>query len=112
MDEKFSQEEKTAVASVLFGLADADFQSHPAEKECLEACLEELGLEVAGFSPIPENELPKLAYGTLKGMTKEKKRSFSLMMTRLSRSDSHFGPREQAFVKEVLDYCDVPFVHR
>ena len=34
------------------------------------------------------------------------------MMTRLSRSDAHFGPSERVFVKEILVMCDVPFVHR
>ena len=31
---------------------------------------------------------------------------------RLSRSDNHFGPRERAFVMEILLMCDVPFVHK
>ena len=112
MDEKFTPEEQKSVASVLFNLADADFQSHPAEKECLESCMKELEFDAAGFVPIPKNELPKQAYETLKRMSKEKKRTFSRMMTRLSRSDDHFGPRERAFVKEILVMCDVPFVHR
>lgn len=43
---------------------------------------------------------------------KGKKRSFSRMMTRLSRADGHFGPSEQAFVNEILIMCDVPFVHK
>ena len=45
-------------------------------------------------------------------MSIEKKRTFSLMMTRLSRSDNHFGPRERKFVKEILEMCEVPFVHK
>ena len=112
MDEKFTLIEKRAVVSVLYNLADADFQNHEAEKECLEACMKDLEFEATGFVPIPKKELPKQAYETLKRMTKEKKRIFSRMMTQLSRSDNHFGPREQAFVKEILDYCEVPFVHR
>ncbi|MBQ6770962.1 MAG: hypothetical protein IJP44_08325 [Bacteroidales bacterium] len=112
MDEKFTTEEQRAVASVLFNLADADFQSHESEKECLEACLAELELDSRDFTPIPKNELPKLAYDTLKRMSNGKKRTFSRMMTRLSRSDDHFGPRERAFVMEILNMCDVPFVHR
>ena len=44
--------------------------------------------------------------------TKEKKRIFSRMMTQLSRSDTHFGPRERKFVKEILEMCEVPFVHK
>ena len=112
MDEKFTSEEKNAVASVLYNLADADYENHESERECLEACMKELGCDATGFVPIPRNEMQKRAYGTLKRMTKEKKRTFSLMMTRLSRSDAHFGPSERAFVKEILVMCDVPFVHR
>ena len=112
MNEIFTVEEQKAVASVLFNLADADFQSHKSEKECLETCLKELEFDAKGFVPIPKNELPKQAYETLKRMTKGKKQTFSRMMTRLSRSDDHFGPRERAFVKEILIMCDVPFVHR
>ena len=112
MENIFSIEEQRAVASVLYNLADADFQNHESERECLEACMKELGFDATGFVPIPKNELPKQAYGTLKRMSKEKKRTFSLMMTRLSRSDDHFGPRERAFVMEILDMCDVPFVHK
>ena len=112
MDEKFTSEEKKAVASVLYNLADADFQNHKSEKECLEACMKELEFDVKGFVPISRNELPKQAYDTLKRMSKEKKRIFSLMMTRLSRSDDHFGPRERKFVIEILEMCEVPFVHK
>ena len=112
MDEKFSQEEQKAVASVLYNLADADFQNHKTEKECLEACMKELEFDTTGFVPIPKNELQKRAYETLKRMSKGKKRAFSLMMTRLSRSDAHFGSRERAFVVEILNMCDVPFVHK
>ena len=112
MEEKFTQEEKIAVASVLFNLADADFQSHKSEKECLETCLKELEFDAKGFVPIPKNELQKQAYETLKRMEIGKKRTFSRMMTQLSRADDHFGPRERAFVKEILVMCEVPFVHR
>ena len=112
MEEKFTQEEKIAVASVLFNLADADFQSHKSERECLEACLKELEFDTKGFAPIPKNELQKQAYETLKRMEIGKKRTFSRMMTQLSRSDNHFGSRERAFVMEILNMCDVPFVHK
>ena len=112
MEEKYTLEEQRAIASVLYNLADADFQNHKEEKECLEACLKELGFDAAGFVPIPRNELHNKAYETIKRMSKGKKQAFSLMMTRLSRSDTHFGPRERRFVKEILDMCDVPFVHR
>lgn len=112
MEEKFTDAEKEAIANVLYNLANADFQSHPQEKECMESCFREMEFDGTGFVPLSRNELPKRAYDTLKRMTKEKKRSFSLMMTRLSRSDNHFGPSERAFVKEILIMCDVPFVHR
>ena len=112
MDEKFTAEEKTAIASVLYNLADADFQTQKNEQECLEACLKELEFDAKGFVPVSKNELPKQAYETLKRMSKEKKRTFSRMMTRLSRSDDHFGPRERAFVIEILNMCEVPFVHK
>lgn len=112
MEDKFSKEEQIAIASVLYNLADADYQSHKSEKECLEACMKELGFDAVGFVPIPKNELQKRAYETLKRMTKEKKHSFSRMMTLLSRSDDHFGARERAFVMEILNMCEVPFVHK
>ncbi len=112
MDEIFTTEEKEAVASVLYSLLAADFRKHEAEWECLAACMEEMELDAESFVPIPRNELPRKAYPILKRMSKEKKRIFSGMMTRLSRSDSQFGPRERKFVKEILDICEVPFVHR
>ena len=112
MEEKFTLEEQRAVVSVLYNLADADFQTHEGEDECLKACLAKLEFDQPDFVPIPKNELQKQAYETLKNMKKDKKRVFSRMMTQVSRSDGHFGPREQAFVKEILLMCDVPFVHR
>lgn len=112
MDERYSEEEKIAIASVLFHLAGADFRSHDSEHQCFDECLRELGYDTVGFVPIARNVLQVKAYNILKRMTKAKKTVFSRMMTRLSRSDSHFGPREQAFVKEVLEMCEVPFVHR
>ena len=112
MEEKFTQEEKTAIASVLYNLAGADFRTQKGENECLKACLKELEFETNDFVPIPKNALQMKAYETLKRMSKDKKQSFSRMMTQLSRADGHFGPREQAFVKEILIMCEVPFVHR
>ena len=112
MEEKFTQEEKNAIANVLYNLVGADFRTHKGESECLKACLKELEFEDKGFVPIPKNALQMRAYDTIKRMTKEKKRAFSLMMTQLSRADGHFGLSEQAFVKEILVMCDVPFVHR
>ena len=112
MDEKFTQEEQKAIASVLYDLVVADYRDRTAERECVKECLKELEFDTTGFVPIPRSELPQLTYETLKRMPKEKKRIFSRMMTQLSRSDEHFGPLEQAFVKEVLEMCEVPFVHR
>ncbi len=112
MDEKFTQEEQVAIANVLYNLAGADFQTHEGETACLKSCLKELSFNAANFTPIPKNALQMKAYETIRRMTNEKKRSFSRMMTRLSRSDGHFGPSEQAFVKEILIMCDVPFVHK
>ena len=112
MDEKFTQEEKNAAANVLYNLVSADFRTRDGEPQCLRESLAELEFDDSGFVPVSRNELQMQAYKTLKGMTKEKKRVFSRMMTQLSRSDGHFGPSEQAFVKEVLEMCEVPFVHR
>ena len=112
MEEKFTLSEQIAVASVLYHLANADFNNHENEDEVLKSCFSELEFDAADFVPIERNQLHVKAYETLKRMTKEKKRAFSRMMTRLSRSDGHFGPSEQAFVKEILIMCDVPFVHR
>ena len=112
MGESFTETEKTAIANVLYNLAYADFNTHQGEDECLKTCLGELGFDAAGFVPVERNLLQVKAYETLKRMSKEKKKCFSLMMTQLSRSDGHFGPREQAFVKEILVMCEVPFVHK
>ena len=112
MGEKFTLEEQKAVVSVLYNLANADFCTHEGEDECLRGCLAELEFNQPDFVPIQRNELQKQTYETLKLMSKEKKQVFSRMMTRVSRSDGHFGPREQAFVREILEMCEVPFVHR
>ena len=112
MEVKFTDEEKTAIASVLYNLAHADFRSKKEEKDCLETCLKELDFDTAGFVPFPRNELQNMAYDTLKLMPKEKKYIFSRMMTEVSRSDNYFGPSERAFVKEILEMCNVPFVHK
>lgn len=112
MEVKFTDEEKTAIASVLYNLAHADFRSKKEEKDCLETCLRELEFDATDFVPFPRNELQNMAYETLKLMPKEKKRVFSRMMTEVSRSDNHFGPSERAFVKEILEMCNVPFVHK
>lgn len=112
MEEKYSNEECVAIASVLCDLVYADFRQKQGEPECLKSCLDELGFETEGFVPIPRNELPAMAYATLKQMSEQKKHDFSRMMTEMSRSDFHFGPRERKFVKEILEMCEIPFVHK
>lgn len=112
MEENYSNEERIAIASVLSNLVYADYRRRRGEEDCLKACIEELGLAFDGFVAIPRNELPTKAYTVLKQMSEEKKQNFSRMMTQISRSDSHFGPREQKFVKEILEYCEIPFVHK
>ena len=112
MEEKYSDEECVAIASVLCDLVYADYRQKQGESECLKSCLDELGLDTEGFVPIPRNELPTKAYATLRQMSEEKKHNFSRMMTQISRSDSHFGLRERKFVKEILEMCEIPFVHK
>ena len=112
MEGNFTPEEKTAVANVLYNLVYADFDNRVGEDDCLKVCLDEMGFEAQGFVPIPRNELPTQSSETLRRMDKEKKRTFSRMMTKISRSDGHFGPSERAFVREILEMCEVPFVHR
>ena len=112
MDENYSNEERIAIASVLSNLVYADYSRKSGEEDSLKACFDELGLGFDGFVAIPRNELPTKAYATLKQMSQEKKRVFSRMMTQVSRSDSHFGLREQRFVKEILEMCEIPFVHK
>lgn len=108
----FSETEKEAMVSVLCALAKADYRSRDAEHRVLQGCYEEMGFERVDFVPIPRLQLEKRAYETLKRMTKEKKRVFSRMMTKIARSDGDFGPRERAFVIEILEMCDIPFVHK
>lgn len=112
MDEKFTREEQVAIANVLYNLAAADYRDRKAERKYISECLEVIGFDATGFVVLARNELPMQVYETLKQMSAEKKRAFSLMMTQLSRSDFHFGPRERKFVKEILEMCEIPFVHK
>ena len=107
----FTEEEKKAIGSVLSVLMDTDYRSQYNENEELVKCYSELGIDASTFEPLPKERIT-LVYGTIKAMDMDKKRLFSLMMTRLSRSDGHFGARERAFVTEILDICEVPFVHK
>mgnify|MGYP002626111166 FL=1 len=97
--------------SVLCVLVKADYRSRDNELGQLSEFAKELGLDES-FHPIPKSQLEGLAYETLKKMPMEKKRVFSRMMTQIARSDGHFGPSERAFVIEILEMCEIPFVHR
>lgn len=108
---EFTEEEKKAVGSVLFVLSNADYKTQLTENEELVKCYNELGIDAATFEPLPKERL-NLVYNTIKSMPIDRKRLFSLMMTRLSRADGHFGARERAFVTDILDTCEVPFVHK
>lgn len=108
---EFTEEEKKAVGSVLFVLSRADYKTHITENEELVKCYDEIGIDISTFDPFPKERL-NLVYNTIKAMSIDKKRLFSLMMTRLSRADGHFGARERAFVTDILDTCEVPFVHK
>ncbi len=108
---EFTEDEKLAVGSVLFLLSSADFRKQSSENEILAICYKELGIDVSTFEPLSKERIVNF-YGVIKAMDMEKKKAFSLMMTRISRSDGNFGTLERAFVAEVLDMCEVPFVHR
>lgn len=108
----FSENEKKAMVSVLCALAKADYRTHDTEHQTLRACLDEMGFHEEDYQPIPKAQLEVKAYETLRRMNKEKKRVFSLMMTKIARSDGNFGPLERAFVIEILDMCEIPFVHK
>ena len=112
MEEKYTQKEQEAIISVLCRLAKADYRTHDKEHETLQECLKELGFQDDGFQLYTKDQLESKAYETLKKMSKEKKRAFSWMMTKTARSDGHFGPLERAFVIEILETCEIPFVHK
>lgn len=108
---EFTEEEKKAVGSVLAVLVGTDYRNHLGENEELAKCYAEIGIDAQTFESLPKERL-NLVYNTIKSMSMDKKRLFSLMMTRLSRADGHFGARERAFVTDILDTCEVPFVHK
>jgi len=112
MEEKFTRKEQEAIVSVLCALSKADFRTRVEEHRALDECMLELGFNDESFQPIPMGQLEGKAYETLKRMSKEKKQVFSGMMTKIARSDGHFGPRERAFVIEILEMCEIPFVHK
>ena len=100
------------MASVLYNLAHIDFRQKQEERGFYDECLKELQLDSEQFQPMTKEQIYAGAYDTIKRMDKEKKRAFSLMMTKMSRSDGRFGARERDFVMEILDMCDLPFVHK
>lgn len=110
MNENFTPMEREAMASVLCLLTKADYRTHSDEHQALGECMRELEIDEASFVPLSETQLVPKAYETLKRMSKGKKRAFSQMITKIARSDGHFSPLEQAFVIEILDMCEIPFV--
>ena len=112
MEEKFTRKEQESIISVLCALSKADYRTHDKEHLALQECLHELEFNDDSFSPYPKAQLEGAAYETLKRMSDGKKRVFSRMMTKIARSDGHFGPLERAFVIEILEICEIPFVHR
>ena len=112
MKEEYTLEEKEAILSVLSTLIKIDYRSYSEEHADFRQYLEELGVDYETFSPIPHNQLKIKVKEPLRKMSKAKKREFSSMMTKIARSDGNFGPLERAFVLEILDMCEMPFVHR
>ena len=112
MEEKFTREEQEAIVSVLCTLTKADYRLHQNEHQVLQECLKELDFHDDTFQPFSQGVLILKAQEHLKPMSPEKKRIFSLMMTKIARSDGDFGPLERAFVIKILENCEVPFVHK
>lgn len=110
MKENFTPKEKEAIASVLYLLTKADYRTHDNEHQTLGECMSELELDEASFVPLTETQLVPRAYKTMKRMSKAKKRVFAQMITKTARSDGHFGPLEQAFLIELMEMCEIPFV--
>lgn len=112
MGMNYSRKEQEAIISVLCILLKADYRSRDVETQCLQECMKELGFEDESFEPYPKSQLEAKAYEVLRKMSKSKKRAFSLMITKIARSDGHFGHLERAFAIEILDVCETPFIHR
>ncbi len=109
--DNYSQQEKEAMYSILCILVKTDYRTPEAEQELLARFARELDI-ADDFQPATKRQLRTTGYDMLSKMSKEKKRTFSLMMTETARADGHFGHLEQAFVTEVLDACEMPFIHR
>ena len=112
MEEKFTRKEQETIASVLLALIKTDYRVLNHESQTLQECLDELGFHDESFQPYSKRELRLKAEEYLKPMSKDKKRVFSRMMTKIARSDGDFGPLERAFAVEILEMCDIPFIHR
>ena len=112
MEIKFSKPEQEAIVSVLCILTKADYRTPDKEKRCLRECIEEIGFDDESFEPFTKSQLEVKAFEPLRKMSKQKKKAFSLMMTKIARSDGHFGHLERTFVVEILDRCEIPFIHR
>lgn len=112
MDVKYTKAQQEVIISVLCALLKADYRTHDAEQQCLQECVKELGFDDDSFEPFPPSQLKLKVLEVLAKMSKEQKKAFSLMMTKIARSDGHFGPLERAFAVEILDLCEIPFVHK
>lgn len=112
MEEKFTQNEQEVIVSVLCALTKADYRFHNNEHQALQDCLKEIDFQDNTFQPFPKGQLILKVEEHLKPMSPVKKRNFSRMMTKIARSDGNFGPLERAFVTEILEACESPFVHR
>ena len=109
---EYTRTEQEAIVSVLYNLAQADYLKHDAEMAVYQECLKELKFSDESFVPCPKDELQSKTFETLKRLPKEKKHDFSLMMTKIARSDGEFGVLERKFVTEILEMCNIPFVAR
>ena len=109
---EYTRTEQEAIASVLYNLAHIDFREHESENAVYQECLKELDFSDESFVPYPKDELQSRTFPILRQLSKEKKHDFSLMMTKIARSDGEFGVLERKFVTEILDMCNIPFVSR
>ncbi|MCR5013337.1 MAG: TerB family tellurite resistance protein [Bacteroidales bacterium] len=109
--ETFTQQEKEMMFSILSILVKTDYRTSEVEVQLLDGFAKELEIS-NDFTPATIRQLRTTGFDMLAKMSKEKKRVFSRMMTETARADGHFGHSEQAFVTEVLDACEMPFIHR
>ena len=112
MDIKYTRAQQEVIISVLCALLKADYRTRDVEQQCLQECMKELGFDDDSFEPYSPGQLKVKVVEVLPQMSEEQKKAFSLMMTKIARSDGHFGPLERAFAVEILDLCEIPFVHK